>query len=447
MTPLEKSLQLKQELDSLRPLSQDDEARTMQKFRLEWNYHSNHLEGNALTYEEANALILFGITAQGKPLRDHYEIRGHDEAVKWMLALSQENTPLTEEIVLELHARILKEPYEVDAITPDGRLGRRQVRIGAYKLSPNYVHSQSGEVVRFASPEETPEKMQELLQWYADQLAQNEVNPIFLSSLFHANFLRIHPFDDGNGRMARLLTNYILLQFGYPPVIIKTEDKARYFSVLRQADYGLMDPLTDYLSRNLNQSLAVMIRGARGEKIDSSEDLDRQIAILEEKLRTVGQEVGIIKGRKVLSNLFKESLAPLVERFMEVNASFEKFYLSSGAEIQLVLENGKMKGAKGKIKPSHVRKRIHKQTHSLTLSHQYATLKQFGREAFSFTSTIQFIFAKSRYSVLIPGELKYDKLYDEYLSSREIERIIKAIVNKHKEIIERRIEEAKREEN
>ena len=447
MTPLERSLQLKQELEALRPINMEDEARIMQKFRLDWNYHSNHLEGNSLTYEEAKALIMFGITAQGKSLRDHYEIRGHDEAVKWIVGLAREEAPLTEELVLELHARILKEPYEVDAVTPDGRLGRRQVRIGAYKLSPNYVQTQGGEVIRFASPEETPDKMKELLTWYQDQLKQHEANPIFLSSLFHANFLRIHPFDDGNGRMARLLTNFILIQFGYPPVIIRTEDKARYFSVLRQADYGLMDPLTDYISRNLNESLKVMIKGARGETIGKSEDLGKQISMLEEKLSSVGEEVEVMKGRKVLQKLFKESLVGLVEKFLEVGASFENFYITSGKAIQVELENGKKKTVKGKIKANHIKKRIHKQTHSLTLQYQYATLKQFGREEFSFTSAIQFVFDKAKYSVLIPGEQKYDKLYHEYLTDLEIEKIIRMTVKKHKEIIEKRIEEAKREEN
>lgn len=57
----------------------------MQKFRLDWNYHSNHLEGNSLTFGETKALILFGITAQGKPLKDHLEIEGHNEAIEWVL--------------------------------------------------------------------------------------------------------------------------------------------------------------------------------------------------------------------------------------------------------------------------------------------------------------------------------------------------------------------------
>ena len=76
MKNVEKAIALKKQLDALRPLKPEDEARIMQIFRLDWNYHSNNLEGNSLTYGETKALLLFGITAQGKPLQDHIEITG-----------------------------------------------------------------------------------------------------------------------------------------------------------------------------------------------------------------------------------------------------------------------------------------------------------------------------------------------------------------------------------
>jgi Fic family protein len=76
MSVIEKVIILKQKLDSLRPISTEQERRIMQKFRLDWNYHSNHLEGNTLTFGETKALILFGLTAQGKPFQDHIEMSG-----------------------------------------------------------------------------------------------------------------------------------------------------------------------------------------------------------------------------------------------------------------------------------------------------------------------------------------------------------------------------------
>lgn len=101
---------LKAELDSLRPINKEAEQRIMQKFRLDWNYHSNSLEGNSLTYGETKALILFGITAQGNPLKDHFEITGHDEAIKCIEEVVKEERPLTENFIRELNLLILKEP-------------------------------------------------------------------------------------------------------------------------------------------------------------------------------------------------------------------------------------------------------------------------------------------------------------------------------------------------
>ncbi|WP_367388498.1 hypothetical protein [Lewinella sp. LCG006] len=109
MDAIAEATSLKKQLDLLRPLSKEEELRIMQKFRLDWNYHSNHLEGNTLSYGETRALILFNITAQGKPLKDHLEITGHNEAVLWILEVVKDDRPLTETFIRELHKLILKE--------------------------------------------------------------------------------------------------------------------------------------------------------------------------------------------------------------------------------------------------------------------------------------------------------------------------------------------------
>src|SRR5690606_29582399 len=136
----------------------EDESRIMQKFRLDWNYHSNKLEGNSLTYGETKALLLFGITAQGKPLKDHFEITGHNEAINWVLEILKGDYPLTEHFIRELHKLILKEPYQVDAVSPEGLPTKRWITIGQYKTTPNHVKTKTGEIFYFATPEETPAK-------------------------------------------------------------------------------------------------------------------------------------------------------------------------------------------------------------------------------------------------------------------------------------------------
>lgn len=263
MEILKKVEELKSELDALRPLDAEAEARIWQKLRLDWNYHSNNIEGNSLTFGETKALILFGITAEGKPLRDHFEITGHNEAINWVLELVKGDAELTEVFIRELHTLILKESEYRPAVTPDGQPTRRKIEVGKYKTQPNHVITSTGETFYFATPEETPAKMHDLVDWFRAEKENPDMNPVELAALFHYRFIRIHPFDDGNGRVARILMNFILMKFGYPPVIIKTEDKQNYYRVLTLADADQIDPFTAYIASNLADSLDEMLAAAR----------------------------------------------------------------------------------------------------------------------------------------------------------------------------------------
>ncbi|HMS09711.1 MAG TPA: Fic family protein [Pyrinomonadaceae bacterium] len=265
MEILDQAAKLKSELDRLRPLDAEAEGRIMQKFRLDWNFHSNNIEGNSLTYGETKALILFGITAQGKPLRDHFELTGHNEAINWVLDLVKGETDLSEKFIRELHTLVLKESGWKEAVTPDGQLTRRRIEVGKYKSQPNHVVTVTGETFYFATPDETPAKMQELVEWFRAEKERAELDPIVLAALFHYKFIRIHPFDDGNGRVARILMNFILMQHGFPPVVIRTEDRAEYFRVLRLADADQLQPFINYIAVNLINSLNLMLAAARHE--------------------------------------------------------------------------------------------------------------------------------------------------------------------------------------
>jgi Fic family protein len=279
---IQKALDLKIELDGYRPLNSELEARIMQKFKLDWNYHSNNLEGNSLTYGETKALILHGITAQGKPLKDHFEITGHNEAIEWVLDIISGNQPMTENFIRQFHEILLKEPYEVDAITPDGQPTKKMIQVGKYKSTPNHVRTKTGEMFYFASVEETPAKMSDLIDWYRSK--RSELNSIVLAAEFHYRFILIHPFDDGNGRVARLLMNFILMENNYPPVIIRTEDKENYFAALRQADAGSIEPFITYITKNLIRSLEIMIAGAKGEDISDTNDALKEFKLLQTEI-------------------------------------------------------------------------------------------------------------------------------------------------------------------
>ena len=157
---------LRDQINALRPFDPDQEARLVQKLNLEWNYHSNAIEGNTLTLGETRAFLLYGITAQGKPFRDYLDIKGHQEAIRFLVEMVRGGEVLTEAVIREFHRILLVEAYDVDAITPNGRPTRRRIALGQYKTAPNHVRTTTGETHFYATPQETPALMGELMAWY-----------------------------------------------------------------------------------------------------------------------------------------------------------------------------------------------------------------------------------------------------------------------------------------
>lgn len=442
MNIIERVLKLKTDLDSLRPLSKEDELRIMQKFRLDWNYHSNHLEGNSLTYGETKALILFGITAQGKPLKDHFEISGHDDAIKWILDIIKQDRPLTENFIRELHKLILKEPYEVDAITPDGKPTKKRIEIGQYKSTANHVKTKTGEIFRFASPEETPALMKDLINWYKSEINKNDFNPVLVASKFHYKFIRIHPFDDGNGRTARILMNFIFLQYRFPPVIIKTEDKMNYFSVLRQADAGILEPFVEYIAKNLVHSLEIMIKGAKGESIEEPDDIDKEISLLEQKLKSISQPIDISKNKESILEVFDNSISPLTKIFIEKGEIFEKFYIKN--KFHIWVNNGSNTQNKEQALEK-ARENVKNDTNSIKPEFKYTAFNQKGFQESNYSSWIEFKFDYTKYQVFdSDNHLLFEKMYDEKLNEDEIIMIVNTEIKRHKIQIEKQIEKIKK---
>lgn len=316
---------LSQELDKLRPLSVEDEQRIMQKFRLDWNFHSNHIEGNSLNYSETRALILFGITAQGKPMKDHLEMEGHNEAIKYIEEVVKQERPMTEQFIREIHQMILKERYQSDAITPDGQPTKKWVEVGEYKSTPNHVKTATGEIFRFASPEETPAKMEELMNWYKKSLKDKKINPLFFAVEFHYRFVRIHPFDDGNGRMARILMNFILMQMHLPPAIIPTDKREDYYSALSQADAGNLEVFFNYIGERLIYSLDLMVRGAKGEDIEDPDDLDKKLDLLQRKISSK-DKIKLRRSKKAKIEVFEKVISKFINELIFQTIKFHKLF-------------------------------------------------------------------------------------------------------------------------
>ncbi|HEX5155056.1 MAG TPA: Fic family protein [Parafilimonas sp.] len=307
---------LAKELRQLSPLKQEDQARLDKKFRLEFNYNSNHIEGNTLTYGETELLLIFGDTKGNHTFREYEEMKGHDVALKLIEELATDNErPLTEAFIKNLNKAILVEPFWKEAITPDGQPTRRLIKVGDYKELPNSVRLSTGEIFEYASVADTPVLMQELIDWYRSE--EKALHPVTLAAMLHYKFVRIHPFDDGNGRIARLLMNYILLKNDLPPVIIKSADKKNYLAVLRLADVGDYEPLISYISEQLIWSLELSMKAAKGESLEETDDFIKEIELIKRKVTETSNPS---KSPKLLYNIFEycnKKIWPSIEKTSE----------------------------------------------------------------------------------------------------------------------------------
>ncbi len=188
------------------------------RFTANFTYESNAIEGNSLTLKDVTLLFAQNRAARGQDLREVYEALNTRKAMR---ALFSNKLRVTEENVLRLHRTIMQ---------------NTGVRAG-YKALPNFL---LGRRMKTAPPERVPEKMRELLQWCHQHPGPH---PLQRADVFHARFERIHPFEDGNGRVGRLLANVILHEHGYPPLIIRKNQRIAYLAALEAFDLGYQDKL------------------------------------------------------------------------------------------------------------------------------------------------------------------------------------------------------------
>lgn len=334
MRELNKIAELEKTYESLQPLSFENQQALDKKFRLEFNYNTNHIEGNTITYFETELLLIFDDAKGDHTLRELEEMKGSDVAFQLIkeLALDKER-PLTEQNIKQLNEILLVRPFWKDAITPDGQSTRREINVGVYKQYPNSVRLQNGEMFHYASPIDTPIKMAELIDWFRTEEEKKELSPVALAALLHYKFVLIHPFDDGNGRISRLLMNYVLLRNNLPPVIIKTTDKKNYLTALNRADAGDIDSFIKYISDQLIWSLELCIKAAKGESLNEPGDLDKKIQLLKKKLNASDEEVKVLKSKEAIIALFERSLEPLLITLSSKLSEFDGLFKSTTKKL------------------------------------------------------------------------------------------------------------------
>ena len=202
---------------------------TYEAFVSLFTYDSTNIEGNTLTLQETTQLLFEGITPR-KLIREIKEVLNHKEAFDYILDYKKD---ISKEFILKLHEIVTKETLKPEFLGEIGKYRSLQVYIRGVSWLP-------------PKPQEVPQDMASLLSWYTKN--KKKVHPIILAAYFHSAFETIHPFVDGNGRVGRLLINFILHKNNFPMINIPNKERYIYYETLEQSQIkGNLRPLVKFL--------------------------------------------------------------------------------------------------------------------------------------------------------------------------------------------------------
>lgn len=218
---------LQERFNQKRPLPKETLQSMREDLIVKWTYNSNAIEGNTLTLIETKVVLEDGLTIGGKTVREHLEALNHREAIHFLEKSIKNETGLTQNVIKQIHSLILSKIDDDYA----GEYRDKQVFVVGAKHLPS-------------EPALISEQMEELLNWYNDR-AQS-LHPLERASILHSDFVKIHPFIDGNGRTARLLLNLELMKSGYVPVVIENDQRMDYYKALDHAH--MTDDCSDFIN-------------------------------------------------------------------------------------------------------------------------------------------------------------------------------------------------------
>ena len=221
-------------LDFLKNLDDDLKKTLLIQLRDLWTHSSTAIEGNSLTLGETAFVLQEGLTIAGKPLKDHQEVVGHARAIDLVYDCLQKGKPFDEADLFALH-KAVQTDVVVDVYKP----------VGAWKKEQNStvgVIDDKQVIFEYATPTDTPLLMKEWFALYRDlclSLKPGDTQQALDAYVrLHIGFVRIHPFFDGNGRLARLTANLPVLMAGLPPIIIPREKRKDYIDTIATYHYA-----------------------------------------------------------------------------------------------------------------------------------------------------------------------------------------------------------------
>lgn len=416
------------------------------KFRLEWNFNSNSMEGNTLTIEETRSVMVGNLDVRQKPIKDVLEMKGHDEVISNILKIGKAELRLSEKRIKEIHAGIM---HEEDS--------QKKNKIGNWKPENNEIFNHKGEKYTFVDWELVPDKMHDLLNKTnadIDAIIANNKNaphPIDVALQFHLEYLEIHPFYDGNGRTARILTNLILIALGYTPFWISKSERSVYYNYISdiQSYGGDKEAFYQYVSGLIERSEQLVLDVIEGKDIEEEDDVEKELEILKRQLKAKDDKV-VAKSNEAIKELYQNSFRKLFEQLIEKTKKFDEMFVekkfqssgegnrswNSGIEyFDEFFENlfEKKSNSGGDFYGEEPKP---KKIDDLRLSITYNGFKHDGTNTFGSYTSVFVIFQQYYYIINDTNSSDPDKdtfckkLYSESLSNEEIKTMVNTLTKK-----------------
>jgi Fic family protein len=309
-------------------LTPDVLGRIRNFFRIKNIYHSNAIEGNVLSLGETTQVVQMGLTITGKPLKDQAEAKNLSEAITYLETLAgNPDRPLTESDIRQLHYLVLKGINDANA---------GQYRSGDVEISGSRYKPPSSTAVSAA--------MADFGIWLQDASLPTagigSREGFINAAVAHTWFVYIHPFVDGNGRVARLLMNVMLMRYGYPIAIITKEDRLRYYDALELSQTSDLSSFIALLAESIYESLEEYEAAAQEqrEREEWAQSLASKFSAPEKIRRTNEYEVWRA-AMDLLKSYFKQTVE-LMNQSTEVGRIYFNDFGTLEVEKYLSLRQG-----------------------------------------------------------------------------------------------------------
>ncbi len=433
--------ELQQKIKAHGKLNVDVQKKINYKFRLDWNYYSNRMEGGTLTREETRSVMVGNIDVKGKPLKDVMEMNGHDKVVLDILKIGKGELRIAEKRIKEIHKAIMHEE-DADKVS----------QIGNWKSQANEIINYKNEKISFTPPSEVAEAMHALLNKTNAELDaffanKKSPHPLVIASQFHIGYVSVHPFYDGNGRTARILNNLLLISCGLPPIIIKDKDKKAYYQLLAdiQAYGGNAELFYAFIGDRIIESQQLVLDAIEGKEIEEPDDMDKKLALLEKELEAIDPNEEIKKhfDKETFVEIFNSWGIQLLQTAIPAIQKFNRLF--TGIRHWISIQNGlgsvqfvdePVAQIVNTLVNDFLRSAANGSYHDtkLVLTAFYGTFKKGGLNTFGCTYGIEVRFDHIKYEIWVDNfsettqrnqEMRYQRLLHKPLTETEIEKLVK----------------------